>query len=191
MMTPYIIPQSDGHPIFAVKGNSPVPGGKAQEVGEYLFDLQEKMDITPHNILDDARSESSKLHEFFEWNDGTAAEQWRLQQSRKIINHLEIVVVDASTEEEVRTRAFHSIYVPKKETKEFEMTAGDNGDDNDNDEPIRTYISTVTILKQPNYHEQAIENALRELRGWQRRFNVYSELQPVFRAIEELTEMLD
>lgn len=49
--------------------------------------------ITPENVLKIAYSEDSALHTLFEWDDEKAAQNYRIQQARNIINNIEIKVV--------------------------------------------------------------------------------------------------
>lgn len=41
--------------------------------------------LTPQAVVDDARDPASPLHERFEWDDSTAAHQYRLSQARELI----------------------------------------------------------------------------------------------------------
>lgn len=49
--------------------------------------------LTPENVVAEAKKKSSILHKFFEWNDDKAAEQYRLQQARNLINNIQVTVV--------------------------------------------------------------------------------------------------
>jgi hypothetical protein len=48
--------------------------------------------ITPQQIVDAARDEGSALHPYFEWDDGTAAEQYRLMQARTLLRSCQVEV---------------------------------------------------------------------------------------------------
>lgn len=48
--------------------------------------------LTPAAVLDVARDKASVLHSEFEWNDGVAAEQWRLEQARRLIRSVTVNV---------------------------------------------------------------------------------------------------
>ena len=52
--------------------------------------------LNPISILNEARNENSILHPLFEWDNNKAAEQYRLQQARNIINNIEIIIVSDS-----------------------------------------------------------------------------------------------
>ena len=44
--------------------------------------------ITPEEVLEIARNKDSELHKCFEWDDGVAAEKYRLTQARGILLNL-------------------------------------------------------------------------------------------------------
>ena len=49
--------------------------------------------LTPENILEASKQEDAYLHKLFTWNDETAANQYRLQQARTILNNIEVVII--------------------------------------------------------------------------------------------------
>jgi hypothetical protein len=54
--------------------------------------------ITPETVLEAARSKKALFHPLFEWEDSVAAEQYRLQQARTIINNIEITIISDGEE---------------------------------------------------------------------------------------------
>ena len=97
--------------------------------------------ITPNDLVNQARSESSPIHNLFEWDDTEAASQYRLSQARNIINHIEIEVRGESSEERKADiviqpqRAFHSVV----------------------SEYGRGYVSTVNIVKDEDLVKQVVQ----------------------------------
>lgn len=61
--------------------------GTPNEVGGHLDLLRQqfKGELTPRDVVDDARNPNSPLHSYFEWDDGAAAEAYRLKQARGLI----------------------------------------------------------------------------------------------------------
>lgn len=51
--------------------------------------------LTPEEVVERARNPANPLHDQFEWNDGTAAEAFRLQQARGLIKRVNVEVVRA------------------------------------------------------------------------------------------------
>ena len=49
--------------------------------------------ITPAELVAAARDESSPLHDYFEWDDGTAAEKYREMQARVMLRACSVKVV--------------------------------------------------------------------------------------------------
>ena len=48
--------------------------------------------LKPKDVVESAKSKESPLHEHFEWDDGKAGHQYRLQQARNLIVRYEIVI---------------------------------------------------------------------------------------------------
>ena len=73
------------------------PRVSADIVGEVLSNLKEASEsgtVNAEALLEYSRPEESETHDLFEWNDGIAAEKWRLYQSGRIINQLEVELVE-------------------------------------------------------------------------------------------------
>ena len=64
--------------------------------------------LTPEIVLDDARDESSPLHDHFDWDDASAAEAHRLDQARGLIRRVKVRRISADGAA-VRVRMFASI----------------------------------------------------------------------------------
>lgn len=72
----------------------------AQKVADEIGDKK----VTPQEILEKARDETSELHKCFEWDDSVAAERYRLQQAGNV---LRMLVFTPKTSEEQPVRCFH------------------------------------------------------------------------------------
>ena len=59
-------------------------------------------DLTPDIVLEAARPETSPLHKHFEWDDSVAAEAWRKDQARTLIQSYKLHIVDERGERIVR-----------------------------------------------------------------------------------------
>lgn len=124
----------------------------ADEIGENS--------ITPEQVLEKAKNdENSELHKCFEWNDGIAAEKYRLIQARKIIINL--------------------AYVPKEKTDEpvrcFQITREKS-----------VYMPTKQFLVNNDEYQDLLKRAKVELESFKRRYATLSELESVFEAIENI-----
>jgi len=171
--------KENGRVKFSIRHGSPVPKDKAQEIGEYIDELGKSTEITPLALVKDAQCESSKLHEFFEWDDRKAAYAHRLQQARKIINHFEIEVVDLREEKETTVKAWVSVYPsPQQE------------DDQNGEDQNRAYVDIVRAMNAPDLRQQVLDTALSRIKRWRREYKMYSEFKPVFAGIDDVEKAL-
>lgn len=137
---------------WSVKGIFKADAQKvADEIGESK--------ITPEELLEKAKDENTELHKCFEWNDGIAAEKYRLIQARQVITH---IVFEKKAKEEVPVRC-------------FQITTERN-----------VYQPTKQFLVQENEYQSLLARAKAELESFVRRYSTLSELENVFKAIEEL-----
>lgn len=117
--------------------------------------------VTPQNVLEKARNEDSELHKCFEWNDGIAAEKYRLSQARNIIQNL-VIVTNKPEEQPVRV---------------FSITSQKS-----------TYQPTRQFLVQENEYQTLLKRALNELESFKKRYHTLSELEMVFEQIDCLNK---
>lgn len=118
--------------------------------------------VTPESVLEKARDESTELHKCFEWDDGIAAEKFRLSQARQIIQMIVVTEVEDKKPVGEQKRVFQissepHVYQPIKFFK-------DNADEYD------------ILLKR----------AKKELVAFKNRYEKLSELEEVFEAIEKI-----
>jgi hypothetical protein len=113
------------------------------------------------DLVESARDPSSPLHPAFEWDDATAAENWRVEQASYLIRSIEVIV--ERQEEERPIRAFVSVK-------------------RDED---RSYTSVSHAMADPDLRQQVLAGALKELEAWRVRYAELVELAKVFAAIDE------
>lgn len=90
--------------------NRPRGGANAQAIGERLEHImRRKGRLTPQVVVEDAKPKGSPLHDYFEWNNDLAAEQYRTMQAKEIIASVYIVQPSAVASEPVVARAFVSV----------------------------------------------------------------------------------
>lgn len=150
----------------------------ADVVGKVLAEIEERDGaVTSKAFLEYSRPEDSETHSMFEWDDSIAAEKYRLVQSGKIINQLQVeivrtedrtpVVLDVTmerTDSVQRVNAFVNV-VPRS-------TRGSAVFNN-----IRTAMSDEEKSKQ------VLMNALAELKTFETKYATYCELRNVIDAI--------
>lgn len=71
-----------------------VPGcdtDQARAVVEALLRIYERAGaLRAEDVVEEARSAKSPLHDWFEWDDSVAAEQYRLQQARQLVREIRV-----------------------------------------------------------------------------------------------------
>ena len=131
----------------------------AQTAGNELQRIYERDGvIEPETVVEESKSPSAPLHSCFEWDDEKAAHKYRITQAQNIIRA--IVVVDEAKQPE--TRAFVNVQ--------------------------REYHPVSVVVRNPEKREILLQNALNELRWFERKYNTLQELSAVFSAIEEVTK---
>lgn len=134
----------------------------ADIVGETLEKIENRDgNITAKSFLDESRPEDIPTHSMFEWNDTIAAEKYRLSQSTKIINQLEITVEDVG---EAYTGFVNIEIKSPTETAEF--------------------VNIGKALTDEEYRHRVLANALGELKAFKRKYGRYTELCDIFNSIE-------
>lgn len=145
-------------------GNLPVP---AQVAGEYMKELEQKYkELTPQIILEESRPADAILHNCFEWDNGKAAENYRLYQAGHIIRNISVRIEKIDTPTQI-SRAFVNI---KDESKQ------ERG----------AYVSVEIAMQNENLKNQVLQNAFYELLTFEKKYSAYTEFAKVFSAIDEL-----
>lgn len=115
--------------------------------------------VTAEDIVEKARDEKSELHKCFEWDDTKAAENWRKHQARVLLSML---VIKPAKEEHAPVRVFSL-------TSERQV-----------------YQKTEVILKQADEYQSMLKRALLEMESYRRKYHTLTELEDVFKAIDDL-----
>ncbi len=136
---------------------SPFKKGEAQKYGERLDHLasKNKGKITPEMVVEDGMKKSSVFHNYFEWDTTVAANQYRIQQARNLINHIvEVIVIEGK---QSKQRSFFSIK---------------NGGGN------KAYVTIKTAVTKPNYRVQLLNQLISTMEN-------ATELMKMFRSYEK------
>jgi hypothetical protein len=119
--------------------------------------------INPAKVVEWARkNKKSHLYANLEWDDGVAAERYRVWQVRALIS-VHIVDPDGG-------RRFVSLSIDRKHD-------GSNG-----------YRDMDDVVARPNLREIMLKDALADLERVQARYNKLTELQPVWEAAGTVRE---
>jgi hypothetical protein len=136
----------------------------AELVGQELTQIEKAEGrVTPAAVVDRARSSNNVLHGFFEWDDSKAADQYRIEQARGLI---QCVVVKAVGDAE-----------PSSPVRAFVNLSGSDG---------REYLGIMRVMSDDVKREQLLRKAKQELDEWRARYRGLQEFASVFAAIERL-----
>jgi len=138
---------------------------EASVVGAHLEMLREKFkgEITPEDVLEDAKHDNSPLHSFFEWSNTKAAHQHRLQQARGLIRSV-VAIYTREDKPAVRTRAYVHIQ----------------------ESGAPHYREASHAMGQKATRDAVLKRALAELIGWQRRYHELHEFAELFEDIKQI-----
>ena len=117
--------------------------------------------LYPEDVVNSARDPKSPLHDVFEWDDGIAAEQYRLEQARRLIR----VQVIIEPRKHKMIRAYISLTPARVQ---------EGG-----------YTPIQTIMSNKKLYEQMKADAARELEVFNQKYARIEELNPVFEAAEK------
>lgn len=135
------------------------------EIRAAIMAVKEDDMISPEKVVDAARSKTSPLHNYFTWEDGEAAHQWRLEQARKLIR----VVVDV-------------IELPDKTQREVRVFVSLPSDR----ASVGGYRIMANVLEDEDRKKEMLEDALRELIRIREKYDMLKELSGIFKAIDKL-----
>jgi len=139
-----------------------------QIVGDKLQELRDKNNgLTASIIIEEAKHKTSVLHGAFDWNDTSAAHQWRLHSARHLMRSVEIV----STKEEGDTRSLPA----------FVFVKTDDGP---------RYETLAVVQSDDELRRQVIERAEKEFDQWAKRYKEYEEFLGVFKAFDKTRKRL-
>ncbi|TQI72897.1 hypothetical protein FHT98_0617 [Bosea sp. AK1] len=138
-------------------------------VGQHmeLLRQQQKGELTPEDVLSDARNHNSPLHSFFEWDDSAAAHQHRLNQARGLIRAVVAVYV-REDQPAVRARAY--VHIPEGETSH--------------------YRESGHAMSMAKTRKLVLQRAWRELQAWRERYRDLKEFSELFDVVDETIKHL-
>ena len=118
--------------------------------------------LKPEAVVEYARDPNTALHSVFDWDDGSAADKYRLIQARSIIRVM--VAPVEGMEEPVRVNV--SIMEDRRQ-------------------PGGGYRSLEQAMADPDTRRAVLRTAMIELTAFRKRYKALNELADVFASIEE------
>ena len=149
---------------FAFRDGYRTPKGlKADDAAKALEDVRGACGVlTAENVVNAARAKDNPLHKAFEWNDGKAAEQYRLQQANSLIRCVVII------EEKQEPFRYFTLAAPGEGEK-------------------ATYLPTTMLVQKPDLLQDGLARLRRELAGY---INSVEELMRVAKDNATATKKL-
>lgn len=120
-----------------------------------LKKLTKRGSLTTETVLDDAKNPTSPLHNQFEWDNAVAGQRYRVEQARKLIRSIRLVVTD--------------------DKRQLTTIAYVRDPDKDQDEP--GYIAVGTLRSNKEKARRALINELKRAEAClQRAYDVADSL---------------
>lgn len=138
-------------------------GINAEEAWKELHGNGEKR--TPQEIVDIARNPDSVIHNYFQWDDTIAAEEFRKEQAAKMERSFVLTkVVDDG--EKVEKKVYRLVEVDSSRTS--------------------VYTPVIFTLRKEDEYADLLKRAKIELEGFVKRYHSLTELQEIIEDIELL-----
>lgn len=141
----------------------------ANIVGAHIEMLRGKFkgELTPEDILVDAKHDNSPLHSFFEWDDSAAAHQHRLAQARGLIRSVVAIYVQPD-KPAVRQKAY--VHIAQGDTSH--------------------YRETSHAMQVKSTRDIVLKTAWREFQAWRNRYKDLKEFSNLFDAADDVERKL-
>ena len=136
--------------------------GDPQKVGEEIDSIRAKHggSVLPVQIVAKAKSPSSILHGYFEWDDTEASRRFREDQARALLRS---IVVCSESEDFPPTRAF--VVVVEEEA---------------------SYHHITDVVENDEHLEQVLNRAKRAVKAWRLRYKNLQHFSELFRLIDAI-----
>jgi hypothetical protein len=119
--------------------------------------------LRPEDVVQAAKPKSSPLHNRFDWDDGTAAHNWRLEQARHIIRvFVQVLETDKGTAE---SRVFVALSSDKSSGGGYR---------------VLTDVLCDDILRKA-----LLQDAYEDMRRFTQKYSALKELADVFNAMDK------
>jgi hypothetical protein len=136
---------------FRVAPGARIRKDDVEVLGKTFEHLKHSGPLTAERVLAEATNARSPMHRFFEWDDDKAAHQFRLEQARRLIRSIDVVIEDAKGKQ-VNMRAYYSVR---------------------DAEGQRGYEPMSFVFETPSLADQVIQQAQDQLEAWNTKYKKY------------------
>lgn len=124
--------------------------------------------LRPEDVVKFAKSPKTALHKRFTWDDGKAAHEYRLWQARELIR----VSVNILPQSNKPFRAYVSLASDRKT-------------------PGGGYRLLADVMSDEELRSKLLEQAIKDMRGFQKKYKDLKELALVFSVMDEAIDELE
>ena len=125
--------------------------------------------LYPSDVVEYAKDSNTELHQRFDWDDSSAAHQYRLWQARHIIN----VHVTVLKRDDIKVDTYVSLRADR------------------NDGCERGYRSMIEVMSNPLLRSTLLEEAMRDFERWEEKYKSIQELADIFAAAKTVKQKRD
>lgn len=111
--------------------------------------------LSPYDVVEEARSPSSPLHNSFEWDDRKAGDKYRLMQARIMLSTIKVE------------------FQGEKRAAYYNASVQIGG------KPTRAYFPIERVMSEEEIHREVLRSAVRELQHAQQKYNSLKEFKGV------------
>lgn len=141
-------------------------------IAEIFKELDAREELTPARLVQLAADPESVLHRYFTWDDSAAAQKYRVQEARWLLESIKISITMPGTGEAATINYALSV----------------RGDSEKQDQ--RKYVLTTRAMKDQYTLRKVVEQAEREARSFVRKYKPYQALRSIVEAMERESEGL-
>ncbi len=159
-------------------GNSEINNKRLEEIK--AIERKNGGKVHPDDVVDFARKhKDSALHSAFEWDDSAAAQQYRLEQARRLLRVFVEVVPHVATP----IRAYVSLIDDRMKAKD--------GDEDGEQVQNGGYRHMPTLMRTVSGRAAVLKTAMWELKTFEAKYEHLAELSGVFAEIKKVRKQLE
>lgn len=128
--------------------------------------------ITPASVLESARSKDSALHDLFTWDDGAAAEAYRLSEAMRLVSNVTLVRISVGKKPSEPIRAFVNVRAPGS-------SCGHH------------YVPIERLEDDADLRRQVLQDAIDDMKAVKARVEQYSDLAALTKGIGRLIRLAE
>lgn len=148
----------------------------AEIAGPVCQKLHDAKILTPENLVNEARAETSPLHSAFEWNDTVAAEKYRCEQARLMIANIVWVESDIQTERHVKLIEKDEDESPNFSDERAFVSTGERN---------HRYVPIAVALTNEEWRTNLLEAAKRDMNAFVMKYRRLTELANIIQDMND------